>query len=126
MNSIADLIKDPKKYGFCTFEEYRKDKKRWQFNAEQIFEIVQGAGTNHKKSLKKLRFEVNGHRAETLEQVQRIAREEGLDMRTLDIWPEIIDLGGQWCDILVKFMPREEVQRRIAEIQERKRLEALA
>lgn len=126
MDSIADLIKNPEKYGFCSFAEFRKNKEKWKFSAERIFEAVQAAGVAHKKRLKKLRYEVNGHRAETLEQVQRIAREEGMDMNTLDIWPEIIDLGGQWCDILVKFMSRTEIQKRMEEIAQARRIQALA
>jgi hypothetical protein len=119
-------MEHPERYGFCSFEDFRKNKEKWKFSADRLFEAVQGAGTAHKQRLKKLRFEINGHRAESLEQVQRIAKEEGLSLETLDIWPEIIDLGGQWCDILVKFMSREAVKARMDEIAAVKRMEALA
>lgn len=59
-------------------------------------------------------YEIEGFRCKSLEEVERVAKNQGIPLKALDYKPEIIPQGGGKCDILVKFVPKHIRERRAA------------
>lgn len=100
--TIEDIMRDPKKFGAPTFEEFSRNPAAYRARTQNIFDAADN-GSQILKMVKRHRYEINGYKCDSLEEVERVALSEGLRPEDLEMKPEIIDLGGQWCDILVRF-----------------------
>jgi hypothetical protein len=102
--TIDDLLQDPKSFGAPTFEEYAKNPERWRKAADDIFAQVDlGSVLGLNKVVEKYRFKILNYKCDTLEEVEKVCKNEGWDIRKLEIHPEIVPLGGGKCDIEVTF-----------------------
>lgn len=108
----TDLLKNPEKYGFVSFEQYRKEKSKWRPNAEQALESVDRAGTLFKGKIREIKYELEGYPCETLEAVQSQARAMGFAEKDLLFFPVPHNhLAGKF-DILVRFFHKDTVRKR--------------
>lgn len=106
--TIEDLERDPHKFGLPTFEEFSKNPEKWRKVPDELFALVDVGSTNGLKNLVVAHeYEVSGYKCKTLEEVERVALNEGMDIKMMDIKPEVIPLGGGKCNILVRFVARK-------------------
>ncbi len=81
MSGIEDVCERPEDYGFCSFEDFRKNKERWKGRPDdEVTAIDRGDKTLN--CLQRYYMDTGGsgrHRLESLEHGERIAKEMGLD-----------------------------------------------
>ena len=101
---LEDLLNNPKAYGLPTFEEFAAKPEKWRQSAERIFEMVDIGSTNGLKNVvAKHEYEILGYKCNSLEEDERVAKNEGIALASLEIKPEILPQGGGKCNILVRF-----------------------
>lgn len=119
MNSdinIEDLLNDPHAFGVPTFEEFAKNPEAWRKASDEILKIVDASSATGLKNLVvKQTYEVAGYKCKTLEEVERVAKNEGWDMLKMSIEPQIIPETGGKCTIHVKFVPQQATKESIIE-----------
>jgi hypothetical protein len=104
---IQDLLANPKAYGLPTLEEFAAAPEKWRKAADDIFKTADiGSTMGLKNIVAKQTYEVSGYKCDTLEEVERVALNEGLDIKLLELKPQIIPLGGGKCNIHVVFAPK--------------------
>lgn len=106
--TVEDIARDPRKYGAPTFEEYVRNRHRFQARTSNLFDVADNGTSNLKMMLKDYRYEIDGYKCDSLEEVERVARSQGYSEHDLEMRPEIIPLGGGWCDILVRFCAKSK------------------
>jgi hypothetical protein len=107
----AEDIKEAVKLGAPTFEEYCKNPKwreRLYGKPDQLFGAVDRGSENLQLYVQKHRYQLDGYECKSLEEVERVALSQGLDPWKLKIQPELVDLGGRKCDLLVRFFSTDE------------------
>lgn len=112
--TTADLMDNPNKFGAPTFQQFKDRRSFYQKNHNTSFGNIEKGGEISNRFTKKQKYELGGYRCNSLEEVERVALNMGLDMKTLsDNYQAIfLPLGGGQADVLVKFMTPEDRQKR--------------
>lgn len=112
-----DLLSDPSKFGFPTFEEFARDPERYLGREDEVLALAdEGCSILRKSNLvRKHVYEIEGFKCKSLEEVQKVAKSQGIPLTELDYSPVIIPRGAGQCDVLVKFIPKAELNRRSKE-----------
>ena len=114
--TMEDLQRDPEKYGAPTFEQFKANRDKWLGRWDDKFaEVDRGSqmgGLN--RMIKKYKFEVEGYRCDSLEECEKVASSLGIDLKSNLYKYEavLVPQGGGTCDVLVKFMSKDERERR--------------
>lgn len=112
LESMEQLLADPGRYGFCTFDDFRKNPAKWKPDPLQSFTSVEQAGTLFKKNIKKMKYEIEGYACDTLEAVQMTARQMGYREKDLEYRILIDPLGGGKVNMVVKFFHKSTFEKR--------------
>lgn len=112
LNSIDDLYDNPHDFGIPTFEEFRKNKEKWLGRDDDTLACVSKGGEGANRDTHRHIYEIEGYRCKTLEEVERVAREQGIPLRSLDFRPIIIPQGAGKRNLLIKFISKDERTRR--------------
>ncbi len=107
-----DLIRNPSKFGAPTFEDFKRNRSKYLGHEEDTLRSADIGSIVFKKGLKKYRYELEGYRCQSLEEVERVAKSQGIALSDLDYRPEFIPLGGGQAEMLVKFISKHERQKR--------------
>lgn len=110
--SIDDIYDNPHDFGAPTLEEFAKNREKWMGRDDDALISVTEGGQGIKKDYRRHQYEIEGYRCRTLEEVERIARSQGIAIRDLDYRAILIDQGCGKNDVLVKFMKKEEIHAR--------------
>lgn len=101
---------------FPTFSEFIKNPDRWRNRADSIFESADQSSVTFKKNVKKHTYSWKDEYAcNSLEQVERIAKEEGLTPLDLEMCPKVRPIHGtdsSKLEIVIQFWPKEEFKNR--------------
>ena len=112
-SSIEDISLNPHKYGMPSFAEYKRNRSKYLGKKDDGFGLIDKGSKMLGKLVKNHVYEIEGIRCKSLEEVETRAKNElGIDIDALDYRPTCIPLGGGKCDILVKFMRKDEIDRR--------------
>src|SRR6185437_3856001 len=115
-NIDEEIYTNPNKFGMPTLHEYVKirDEKMRKQRLALLESIDRGAHNLHK--IKKYKFYIGNYQCSSLEQVERIAQEMGVDIYgmdgTLPYKAEVVDNGGLYGEIIVRFFSQSEHARR--------------
>lgn len=115
---LNEIRQDPNKFGFPTFEQYAKDPAKYltQFKGketESLDIVANGSSLEGLRQMtKEVVYEIFHYRTKKLEEVERIAREGGINLRQLKFRAIIQNMGGNNGQIVVKFMSQDEYERR--------------
>lgn len=93
--------------GFPTFDQFRKNPDKWREAADEVLKAVDESTHAFRGLVVKQRYEAFGYPCDTLEQVERICRDEGVALRDLDMRPQIIPVVGGKCEIIIGFARRQ-------------------
>lgn len=110
--SERDILKNPGKFGFCSFEEYCKNPDKWRPVAkdQEQLGLIDNGGQNLRRILKERTFHVGFQTFKSLEKAQEFCRDHGIDVKN---WKVIVEpIPGQWAHEKVIFMSPEEFERR--------------
>lgn len=110
--SIDDIYDNPHDFGAPTLEEFAKNREKWMGRDDDALISVTEGGQGIKKDYRRHQYEIEGYRCRTLEEVERIARSQGIPLRELDYRATLIDTGSGKNDVLVKFISKKERETR--------------
>ena len=111
--AIQDMMSDPSKYGAPTFEQFKANRDRYIAREDHLFQQVERGSEMLKSRIKKYKFEVFNYRCKTLEEAEKVIRNNGFKLSDMEMAPELIPLNSYDCDMLVKFVLKESVKRKL-------------
>lgn len=112
--TFEEFSANPEAYGFPSFERYQKERDKFVGHEEEILASADKGSTNLNRTISRHVYEIEGYRCKNLEEVERIAKSQGIDLRALDYRPELIQAGAGKFDIIVKFISKNEREKRKA------------
>lgn len=106
-----------KNSNFPTFEDFCKDPDRWRNRKDSIFESADQSSQTFKKQVKSHRYSwKDQYLCESLEQIERIAKEEGFTPFDLEMSPHVKPMYGTdqkgKVEIIIQFWPKDEFSSR--------------
>lgn len=103
----VDLDNELINAGAPTFKQFCDNREKYLGKEDEVLGYMDQPTSMLKKYENKKRlYEIEGYRCKSLEEVERVARSQGIPLRDLDYRPEIIPQAGHKCDILIKFIPK--------------------
>lgn len=108
-NDVQELLDDPEFYGLPTFQQWLKLREDWERQYNPLAQVDSGSRQLDKHVQRHI-YEIEGYRCKTLEEVERVAKEQGIPH--LEYRPTVIPTGAGKCDILVKFVSSNEFNSR--------------
>ena len=112
--TFEEFSANPEAYGFPSFERYQKERDKFVGHEEEILASADKGSTNLSRTVSRHVYEIEGYRCKNLEEVERIAKSQGIDLRALDYRPELIQAGAGKFDIIVKFISKNDREKRKA------------
>lgn len=118
MVTEEQLKSNPSKYGFPTFEEYARNPSRYvkQFRggeSDALDTVANGSSLEAvRHATKDVEYHLLQYKTKKLEEIERIARDNGIDLRRMKFKAIIQNMGGQSGQVVVRFMSPEEYERR--------------
>lgn len=115
---IKDLHKDPNRFGFPTLEQYSKNpqmyRDRFMGKDSDVFDIISNGSTlkGIRKATNSVKYKILQYETRSLEEVERIALENGMHPRDLTFIAEIRNTGGQRGEQIIRVLTKEEYERR--------------
>ena len=96
---------------FPTFDEFKKNPDKWRLRPEEIFESIDASSVSMRKAVQGQKyFWKNLYECNSLEQLDRIAKEEGFSPDQLEMKPIARPLHGTSADngleIIVEVWPK--------------------
>ena len=115
MKDFADFAKNADKYGFCTYEQFKKNPDKWRPNRNQLLTSVDNGAQEGslKNKIESTRYYLEGYRCEKLEKVEDLAREMNIkteDLKIGGIVQEKADNGK--VRLHVHFMSQQTIDKR--------------
>lgn len=110
--TIEDLVNDPHRFGLPTLEEFQRNPDYWRekFNGRWDAKLASAdAGSKVLgRVVSRQVWEVAGQRTDKPEVAERLAVENGINLRSgeYDLQPELIPEGGGKAYVLIKVVPR--------------------
>ena len=101
--TINDILSDPAKYGAPTYMDYISNPGRW---STDNLALVDQSTQQLRQVLKSQVYTVFGVKCKTLERAESIAQEHGHKLRDMVPQPQVIPVGGGYCEINVVFAPK--------------------
>lgn len=111
-SGMEDILKDPEAFGAPTFEQFKKNREKYMGRDDETLALVDRGSHNLKRVVDKYTYEIEGFRCDTLEKVEQIAADYGIALRELDYRPELIPQGGGKAKMLIKFISKEDREKR--------------
>lgn len=101
--TIEDLLENPTKFGLPTLEQFARNKDKWKIDPDQTLKAIDAGSKNLERHVSKHVYFVLGHKCDSLEKAEQVAQDFGVNIRDLDVRPEVVELGAGKCNIHVKF-----------------------
>lgn len=107
--TTQDIMENPEKFGAPTLEQFIQRRNFYQKQYDSVFGRIDLGGKISNRYTDKQLFEIDGYRCKSLEEVERIARSEGIDLDAVakNYTAEFQPLGGGKATVLIRFMSPE-------------------
>lgn len=105
---------DPEKFGFPSLERWQKERERYLGREDEILASADNGSDLLRRSVRRHVYELEGYRCKNLEEVERVAREQGINLKALDYRPQVVQAGAGKYDIIVRFVARSDREKRKA------------
>jgi len=107
--TLEDIYADPNRFGLPTFDEFVKRPERYRESPTRLFDSVErGSQIRGLRDLiQREEFYIDGYKARSLEDVERIANNQGYRLDQLEIKPQIIPQGNGKCIVRTHFKVRD-------------------
>jgi len=101
------------KRGFPTFDEFCKNPDKYRIAKEELFKSVDSSSQVFRNQIKGQKYIWKGdYPCASLEQVERIAKDEGFTIDQLEMRPGVRPINGTDpngpMEILIQFWPKDE------------------
>lgn len=102
--SVEDVLANPHKYGFPTIQEFAANPDKYRESLSKRLARVDQSSAVFKNSLERQTYKIAGFKVKTLEEVERIAREEGINLADCNFAPQVLpgSMPGK-VEIMVEF-----------------------
>ena len=110
--TFDDVMEDPTKFGLPTFDEFAKNPDLLFGKEDERLAEVERGSTNLNRVVKRYVYEIEGYRCKSLQEVERVARSMGINLRELDYQPQMEPNTSGKFDIKVKFVSKADRQKR--------------
>jgi len=110
--SLEEVMDRPERYGLPTFDEYRKNEEKYIGRDDDSFREVDRGSDNLRRVVQRHIYEIEGYRCKTLEEVEKVALNQGIPLRELDYRPEMVQAGAGKYDIIVRFVSKNKRENR--------------
>jgi len=110
--TFHEIVENPKSYGMPTFDEFVKNPDLLNGREDERLQEVERGSINLNRVVKRYIYEIEGYRCRSLEEVERIAKSMGLNLREMDYQPQMETNTGGKFDIKVKFVSKSERKKR--------------
>ena len=108
---MHDLFTNPKKYNAPTYEEFCANKEAWKETLSKAWGRIEQSSVLFKNSIGKQYYKFKGYRFETLEKVESVIWDHGVNPLHCEIKPQVIPNIGGKCDVCVEFVePRKSIE----------------
>lgn len=103
MLTVEELLGNPRKYGFPTFAEFAKNPDKFRTSSDDRLARVDESTQTFKHIVERQTYKILGYKVKTLEEVERIAKNEGFDLKNCKFVPQVIPTTAGKCEIIVEF-----------------------
>jgi hypothetical protein len=108
------VVDDPKSFGAPTFEEFAKNPNKWLPRDEEVFDSIDNGPTDSslRQYIDKFVYEIEGYQCHSIEEAYRVAKEQGIPLKSLDYRVQILPETSYKGKFLVKIAPKQEFEKR--------------
>lgn len=103
---------DPERFGFPSLERWQKDREKYLGSADEILASADKGSELLSRTVKRHIYELEGYRCKNLEEVERVAREQGINLKQLDYRPQLVQAGAGKFDVIVRFVSKNMREKR--------------
>ena len=103
---------NPEKYGFPSLENWAKEREKYLGRDDDILASADKGSDLLKRTVHRHVYEIEGYRCKNLEEVERVAKEQGINLKGLDYRPQLVQAGAGKYDIIVRFVAKDEREKR--------------
>lgn len=97
------------KMGFPTFDEFKKNPDKWRKRPDEILESADQSTQAFRNDVKTQRyFWEDKYEVDSLEDIERICREEGVNRGDLEMEPIVRQVNEGKVEVLVRFWAPEK------------------
>lgn len=102
--TVEEVLANPGKYGVPTVQEFAKNPDKWRDTLDKKLARFDQSTQTFKNIVEKQTYKIAGYEVRTLEEVERIARDEGIRLLDCNFAPQIVPSGNNGkCKIVVEF-----------------------
>ncbi len=110
--SFEEFSLNPEAFGFPSFDSWQKNRDKWQGREDEILATADKGSELLNRTVSRHIYELEGYRCKNLEEVERIAQSQGIDLRKLDYRPQLVQAGAGKFDVIVRFVSKETREKR--------------
>lgn len=99
--TAEDVMANPHKFGMPTFQEFKKSRGSWKKSKDNWFGAIEKGSELLGRMVKRHVYFLRGYEFKNLEGVETAAINMGLDPWKLIPRPQVINIGGGWCELHV-------------------------
>lgn len=103
---------NPERFGFPSFDRWEKEREKYLGKDDEILASADKGSELLSRSVKRHIYELEGYRCKNLEEVERVAREQGINLKGLDYRPQLVQAGAGKYDVIVRFVSKTDRQKR--------------
>jgi hypothetical protein len=107
-----ELCANPEKFGIPSFDRWAAEREKFMGRDDDILASADKGSTTLARSVQRHIYEIEGYRCKNLEEVERVAREQGINLKGLDYRPQLIQAGAGKYDIIVRFVAKDDREKR--------------
>jgi len=110
--SFDDVMEDPHSFGMPSFDEFVKNPETLLGREDERLQEVDRGSTNLNKVVRRHIYEIEGYRCKSLEEVERVAKSMGINLKEMDYQPQVQPNTSGKFDIKVKFVSKAQRTKR--------------
>lgn len=103
---------DPERFGFPSLERWSKEREKFMGKDDEILASADHGSDLLRRTVHRHVYEIEGYRCKNLEEVERIARAQGINLRALDYRPQLVQAGAGKYDVIVRFVSKMDRAKR--------------
>ncbi len=108
------ILDDPRSVGLPTFDEFVKNPEILLGKEDEILQRVDVGTQNDRGNTKKITYEIYGYQCKTLHEVERVARNMGINLREIEYIPVKERGSAGKYEFKVIFMSKQDYDKRKA------------
>ena len=107
--TLENILANPAAFGLPTFHEFAKDPDAYSDSKNDRLGRVDRSSVIFKNLIEKQVYKIAGFEVKTLEEVDRIAREENIDLLQCKLVPEVAPTVAGKCNVVLEFKPKSQI-----------------